>query len=548
MSEAAHHQATSVTERIRQYVRDLGSAGAAILVLALVLRVLWLNLKPPHFDEGVNGWFVDEMMRQVFYRYDPSNFHGPLHFYILFVAQTLFGRAAWVLRLPIALISTACIALALAFSRHLDRRACQIAALAMAVSPAMVFYGKYAIHETELLFFLMLTTWGMAMLWREGTRSGLWAVGLGVTGMILTKETYAIHLVSLALAIPTLLLLEKVAPSIPSARAIPSWRSRDLWLVAGVSLGLLVFFYSGGLLDSSALHGVWKTYTHWVQTGTGGETGHEKEWSYWLQLIGRYEWPAAAGFLAAFTLVKTGTNRLLRYLAIASAGTLVAYSIIAYKTPWCLIVLIWPFFFFFGYGVIRLATILDRSVVNTSAGILCLLSLTACLQLNFRNYTDESEPYVYVQTLPDINKLMRPLGALTALDPTNYHLKGWIIMPDHHPMVWMLGDYTRVELRDTLQLPDEPDAAFLLIDDTIAEELEGRMKETYFRETVLIRGNAEETSVLYLNEKTFGALFPTRTPEFIPGRSPTLKLLDLHALPLDSLEESKSEEPITEQP
>jgi predicted membrane-bound mannosyltransferase len=193
-------------------------------VLAFLLRVLWLDLKPPHFDEGVNGWFVDEMTRQGFYRYDPSNFHGPLHFYLLFAAQTLLGRAAWALRLPVVLISTACVALLLAFSRHFDRRACSIAAAVMAVSPAMVFYGRYAIHETELLFFLMLSTWGLITLWREGTRAGLWATGLGITGMILTKETYIIHLVSLGLAYPTLLLLEKVSPS---DSALPRTRPAD---------------------------------------------------------------------------------------------------------------------------------------------------------------------------------------------------------------------------------------------------------------------------------------------------------------------------------
>src|ERR1700739_3270189 len=65
----------------------------AIVVVAFVFRVAWLDIKPAHFDEGVNGWFVDEMTRQGFYHYDPTNFHGPLHFYVLFLAQTLFGRS-----------------------------------------------------------------------------------------------------------------------------------------------------------------------------------------------------------------------------------------------------------------------------------------------------------------------------------------------------------------------------------------------------------------------------------------------------------------------
>ncbi len=47
-------------------------------------------MKPPHFDEGINGWFVDQMRKNGFYRYDPTNYHGPLHFYILFLAQVAF--------------------------------------------------------------------------------------------------------------------------------------------------------------------------------------------------------------------------------------------------------------------------------------------------------------------------------------------------------------------------------------------------------------------------------------------------------------------------
>src|SRR5437016_14496941 len=53
-----------------------------ILGLAAVLRILFLGIKPPHFDEGINGWFVDQMVKDGFYRYDPTNYHGPLHFYI----------------------------------------------------------------------------------------------------------------------------------------------------------------------------------------------------------------------------------------------------------------------------------------------------------------------------------------------------------------------------------------------------------------------------------------------------------------------------------
>ena len=72
-----------------------------ILGLAAFLRFFLLGIKPPHFDEGINGWFVDQVMHNGFYRYDPTNYHGPLHFYVLLLSESLFGRNIWALRLPV---------------------------------------------------------------------------------------------------------------------------------------------------------------------------------------------------------------------------------------------------------------------------------------------------------------------------------------------------------------------------------------------------------------------------------------------------------------
>src|SRR5688572_33436494 len=44
----------------------------AIIALGAFLRLFLLGIKPPHFDEGINGWFVDQMVKNGFYRYDPK--------------------------------------------------------------------------------------------------------------------------------------------------------------------------------------------------------------------------------------------------------------------------------------------------------------------------------------------------------------------------------------------------------------------------------------------------------------------------------------------
>src|SRR3954463_15262089 len=142
-------ESASVTARVRGYFEQwkVHLAGTdwvpwLILALAAFLRFFLLGIKPAHFDEGINGWFVDQVMKNGFYRYDPTNYHGPLHFYVLLLSESLFGRNVWALRLPIVIVSVVCVWLALKFEPLVGRNVSRIAALAMAISPGFVFYGR----------------------------------------------------------------------------------------------------------------------------------------------------------------------------------------------------------------------------------------------------------------------------------------------------------------------------------------------------------------------------------------------------------------------
>src|SRR4029453_18719588 len=125
-------------------IRDYMEAWKAPLAeLGWAPWFILLGVKPPHFDEGINGWFVDQIMHNGFYRYDPTNYHGPLHFYVLLLSESLLGRNLWALRLPVVLVSIGCVWLMLKFEPLVGRNVSRIAALAMAVSPGFVFYGRY---------------------------------------------------------------------------------------------------------------------------------------------------------------------------------------------------------------------------------------------------------------------------------------------------------------------------------------------------------------------------------------------------------------------
>ena len=320
----------------------------AIIALGALLRFLLLSMKPPHFDEGINGWFVDQMRRNGFYRYDPTNYHGPLHFYILFLAQSLFGRHIWALRLPVVLASIGSIFLTLKFEPLVGRTISRVAALAMAISPAFIFYGRYSIHEVWLLLFSMLFVLGLLGLWRFGTRGYLWCVGIGVAGMILTKETYIIHIGCALIAGVVLWVSHRITPLPDLKRARQQWDLADLAMVAGTGIFFIVFFYSGTFLNWPGLKGLYQTFATWYRTGSNGN-GHEKPWPYWLELTMRYEWPVFIG-LTLCLACQFFKNFVIRYLAIYGVGLFIAYSIIHYKTPWIIISVVWPFLFVFAAG------------------------------------------------------------------------------------------------------------------------------------------------------------------------------------------------------
>src|SRR5215510_8444561 len=205
-SAPATARASDYVERLK--VRFAGTDWVPWLILALAafLRFFLLGIKPPHFDEGINGWFVDQVMHNGFYRYDPTNYHGPLHFYVLLLSESLLGRNIWALRLPVVLVSIGCVWLMLKFEPLVGRNVSRMAALAMAISTGFVFYGRYAIHEVWLVLFTMMLILGLLGLWKSGATRYLWCAGMGLPGMILTKETYIIHVVCAVVAIPVLIV------------------------------------------------------------------------------------------------------------------------------------------------------------------------------------------------------------------------------------------------------------------------------------------------------------------------------------------------------
>jgi hypothetical protein len=95
----------------------------ALIALCASLRLVALEHRPPHHDEGVNGWFVEKIQTDGYYAYDPSNYHGPSYFYLLTAARETLGFGLWQLRLPGALVGIALCLLPLGLGGFVSGRA-----------------------------------------------------------------------------------------------------------------------------------------------------------------------------------------------------------------------------------------------------------------------------------------------------------------------------------------------------------------------------------------------------------------------------------------
>lgn len=127
-------------------------SAAIITVVAAFLRFYDLALKPLHHDEGVNGFFLTNLVRDGIYKYDPANYHGPTLYYIALPFVELFGLKTIPIRVSVAIFGLLTVVLAFYLKRYIGRTGSLLAALFLALSPGMVFISRYFIHEIVFIF------------------------------------------------------------------------------------------------------------------------------------------------------------------------------------------------------------------------------------------------------------------------------------------------------------------------------------------------------------------------------------------------------------
>lgn len=486
--------------------------------LALLLRSLNLEIKPVHFDEGINGNFVAQMWKTGYYTYDPSNFHGPLYFYFLQLAEALFGWGIWGYRFANGLISTATIILILQFRRFFGSAALWAAAL-MALSTAFVFYSRYAIHETLFIFLQILFVYGWYLWKEEKSRKALLLMTTGVIGAFTVKETFFIFFGTWLIAWAGVHIFEThIRPTkiqTPEGERTPTQASKSeivLILAAGIAAALALF--TGFFMHGAGAIDMVRAFAFWTKTGTGA-SGHEKEFTYWLTLMTRYEWPALLA-LASVPIVFWFGDRRVRIMALTGFGTWLAYSLIAYKTPWLIMNILWPLFFVAGLALQISNGFLKRWAARLVLIFAAATSADAMLRLTFHDYANPAEPYVYVQSTVQFRTLMEDLHKAVERRPSLLSMKVLVLNQDSWPMPYTLTKFIDVSFRGPEGAPIA-DADVITIDDAMRPFVEAQLTGRYWRRPFQIR-DAYGAGSAYLKYEHFLGLVPADTELVGPKR------------------------------
>jgi len=470
-------------------------AGAAV-----ALRWPALEQRPLHNDEAVNAVKFGELWEKGTYRYDPHEYHGPSLHYATWVLNKLTGapplsRFSEARLRVAALFCGVCLILLVPLLRDgLGRNGMLWAALFTAISPAMVFYSTYFIHEMLLVFFTLLALGAGWRYWRS--RKLAWALlaGAALGGMHATKETFVITLGCAAAALVVNWFWSR------KINAADAPEKRPRLDVSHLAAGLAVWFFvaavfftsffanAGGLTDSV------RTYLPWLQRA-GGASPHIQPWWFYLQRLAFFH-PAEGpvwtegliNLLALYAAVAAFRHRglantdygLTRFLTLYTGLLAGAYSLISYKTPWCLLS--------FWIGAILLAGVGAAGLLNRLAnsrarvGLACLF-LAGCVHLAFLSWqagvtfaADRRNPYVYAQTSPDIRNLVAKIEKFAQASPKGSALLLKIIAleGDYWPLPWYLRKFQNTGWYEAL--PQDPFADVMVVSAKLHAELDEKQR------------------------------------------------------------------------
>ena len=438
---------------------------AGLVAAGSLLRLADLETRPLHGDEAVGALLSAQFRESGSLLYESSNRHGPFQYLAGGAAMAVGGDSTFWIRIPFALAGCLLPLALVPLRRQLTDPGWILATGLLAFSPSFVYYSRYAIQEIDLaLASALFLACGAACCARAtpGTIAGFVLSG---AWMVTIKETFVLVWGCAAIA----LALGAVAGGSRFRSAVRKSAEEILRhprILAGSVLGGLLIVtgaYSDFFRNRAGLGNLLRNLREMIGVGASGKDAvilHTHPASFYVALLGRYEWLIVALALAgAWLALRTG-RPLALFLTLDAAALTAMHLALPYKTPWLLLAPLLPMAILGGYAGARLLAPLGRSASTRlalpAAAFVSLLPLPRALLLNFVHPADPvAEPLVYHQTGPEAMELVREMRATIARLGAGSFPQAIVCLPYPWPIAWYLKDEPGVLYQRTV-LPAEP--------------------------------------------------------------------------------------------
>jgi uncharacterized protein (TIGR03663 family) len=421
-----------------------------------------------HGDEAIHAFKLGELLEEG-YRYDPNEYHGPTLNYLTLVPTWLSRVTKFtdlsetMLRIVPVFFGVLLILLLLLILDGLGRAGSVCAAVLTAVSPAMVYYSRYYIQEMLLVCF----TFGVIVSgYRYAKNNNIgWVLLAGVfLGLMhATKETCIIAFGSMLLALLlTLLVWGRQKGSVLSALKVV----KPSHFIAGLIAALVVsaLFYSSFLSNPVGILDSFRTYINYLNRA-GQNQLHIHPWYFYLKMLLYYKFGPGPVWSEAFIVILAvvgfivamrgkgldGVNfHLLRFIAFYSLLMTLIYSVIPYKTPWCLLGFLHGMILLAAVGVVTLVKLAPNVLSRVLIGLLLFaggahLAWQAYLS-NYKYYADSRNPYVYAHPTTDVFTITKRVEEMAKVHPNGLSMQIQVICPggDYWPLPWYFRNFKKV--------------------------------------------------------------------------------------------------------
>jgi len=250
---------TTINQPIDKFIKKINFSHiimAFILILTIATRLVGLGDRVMSHDEVNHVVPSFDLYSGRGYRHDPVT-HGPLQFHLIALSYFLFGDNDFSSRLPHALFSILTVGFVMVFfQRYLGKMGAIATGFFFAISPFMMFYGRYARNESLCTFFSVLGLFAILRFLESRESKWLYLLAVSLSLNFSSKETAYIFTAQLLVFLLILSLQDIFRYSWSNKQIKFHWIFFNLGIIVLTAGGVVVSILLAKKVNSDIKNGV----------------------------------------------------------------------------------------------------------------------------------------------------------------------------------------------------------------------------------------------------------------------------------------------------